>query len=320
MYALTCDIIIGNYRFKQVNKVHIERGIKRLVSTAVITLPNVKTFIGNPHELDKVITVGDPVTIKLGYDGNNNEEFTGYVSDKLPNVPFEIKCEDGMWPLRQKSITNAWNAISLKSLLKYLVPDMVMHASVWDITLENFRIDHANVVQVFEKLCEAYGLIIWWMDGRVHCSLPYYPLPSNKQVIYHFQKNVVKSNLLFRSGENYRLKVRAISMFPDNKKFEVSIGDTDGDETTLHFFRLQKDQLLAQANQKLKVLKNQGYRGNFTAFGLPFVQSADVAIFQDDFYPERSGANYIDDIVTDWGMQGFRRIITPGLKAQAANG
>lgn len=318
MYRLTCDIVIGKYRFRKAHKVRIEKGIKRLVSGASIVLPNVKTFLGNPAELDRLINVGDTVSIKLGYDGNNREEFTGYVAEKNPNVPFEFRCEDEMWKLRQRDITKTWESITLKSLLKFLVPDIILHPSVWDITLEDFRIDRANVVQVLDKLKQSYGLAIFYRGGKVHATLPYYPLATNNKVKYHFQKNVIKSSLQFRTGENYKLKVRAISLFPDNKKFEVNIGDATGDETTLHFYKLDRDQLIKQAEQRLKILKTTGYRGTFLTFGIPAVDPGDIAVFKDNHYPERVGENFVDDVVIDWGVGGFRQIVTPGLKANAA--
>lgn len=322
MRYLTCDIQIqtadktGYYRFTKANRVRIESGIKRLVSTASITLPNVKTFLGNPSELDRLMVVGSKVIIKLGYNGNNVEEFSGYISEKLPNVPFEIRCEDEMWKLRQTTITKAWSSITLKDLLKYLVPDIELNASVWDITLTDFRIDRANVVQVLEKLKESYGLVIYYRNGKVYASLPYANTANDNNVYYHFQTNVIKSNLVFRSGDNYRLKVRAISMQPDNTKFEVAVGDQDGDTTTLHFYNLNRDELLKQAEQRLMVMKSTGYKGTILTFGVPVARPGDIAFFTDANYPEREGANYIDDVVTEWGVGGFRRTITPGIKVK----
>lgn len=322
MRYLTCDIRIqtadktGYYRFTKANRVRIETGIKRLITTATIVLPNVKTFIGNPSELDRLLLVGSEVTISLGYNGNNVEEFRGYISEKLPNVPFEIRCEDEMWKLRQTTITKAWSSITLKALLKYLVPDIILNESVWDITLTDFRIDRANVVQVLEKLKESYGLVIYYRNGKVYASLPYANTASDTTINYHFQRNVIKSNLVFRSGDNYRLKVRAISMQPDNSKFEVAVGDLDGDTTTLHFYNLNRDELLKQANQRLKVLKTVGYKGSILTFGIPYAKPGDIANFIDTNYPEREGANYIDDVVTEWGVGGFRRNITPGIKVK----
>lgn len=322
MMYLSCDIRIENasktgyYRFTKANRVRIETGINRLVSTASITLPNIKTFIGNPSELDRLLAVGSKVIIKLGYNDNNLEEFSGYISEKLPNVPFEIRCEDEMWLLRQTTITKAWSSITLKALLQYLVPNIELNPSVWDITLTDFRIDRANVVQVLDKLKESYGLVIYYRNGMVYASLPYANNSGNTTVVYHFQKNVIKSNLVFRAGDNYRLKVRAISMQPDNTKFEVAVGDQDGDTTTLHFYNLNRADLLKQAEQRLKVLKTVGYRGSILAFGKPMAKPGYIAQFVDANYPERQGHNFIDDVITEWGVNGFRRTITPGIKVK----
>ena len=47
--------------------------------------------------------------------------------------------------------------------------------------------------------------------------------------------NVINSGLTFRTKDQVRLSVRAVSVLPDNSRIEVEVGDPDGDRRTYIF-------------------------------------------------------------------------------------
>lgn len=283
-----------------------------LTSTAVIKLANVKTFVGDPTALDRAISVGDEVVIELGYDGANKVEFVGYVSEKRPNVPFEIHCEDEMWKLKQKKVSGNYPSIKLSSLIESLVPGANL-AQIMDINLTDFRINNATVSQVLSQIKTTYGLDVYFRGKTLYCGLAY--LEGGKIIKYHLQDNTIKNSLVFQQPGDFKIRVRAISLQSDNSYLETEVGDGDGNFTTLHFSNLSMDALQKAATEKVKELKIKGYKGSVTAWGRPFAQHGDTAQFLDRFYPQRQQSNFIDQVTVEWGQKGFRRIIVPGRRA-----
>ncbi len=85
MKVMSADILFKEFegqkaiRIIKPSAVHIESGWKMLTDTASITLPrNVKDF--DKLKVKEIFKVGRPVEIKLGYNGENATEFTGYIT------------------------------------------------------------------------------------------------------------------------------------------------------------------------------------------------------------------------------------------------
>ena len=126
MFSLENGVSIQIGDLKPITIVHeleIESAWAKFTDTATITLPrNLNVF----HEdvktpLPDLISVGDAVTIRYGYDGQLRTEFTGYVSELKPGTPFQIKCEDQMWALKRTALPSmAWRSVTLRQLLEYV--------------------------------------------------------------------------------------------------------------------------------------------------------------------------------------------------------
>ena len=313
MLNLTCEIIIGNYVFTEANAVNIRLGRNLLTGTARIILANIDTAIGSPTVLDNAINVDDEVKISLGYDGFNNLEFVGYVKEKRPGMPFEILCEDAMRNMRVP-FSKFYSSVTLKALLLELVPDADV-SNCSDITLTDFRINNATKYQVLNEIKTNYpGVDIYFRNGKLYAGLPYLQA-GGERIIYHLQDTVIKHDLIFTKEGDLKIRVKAISSSINGEPIEIIVGDAGGDSTTLHFSNLPEPELRKQAEAKLKELKIRGNKGKVVTWGIPFCKHGDIAEWQDDNYPERRQANFIDEVIIDWGATGFRRTITPGQKA-----
>lgn len=315
MLNLTCEIIIGKYVFTEVNMVQIRSGRNIITATAMIVLPNIDSnTIGDPTVLDNAIAVDDEVEIKLGYDGDNNTEFVGFVKEKRPNMPFTIVCEDAMRNMR-KPFSKNYPSVKLKTLIEELVPDVVF-GPMPDVELTDFRVSDGTALQVLTEIKNTYpGIDLYFRKGKLYAGLPYQE-QGGERVYYHLQDNIISHNLLFTKESDLRIRVRAVSTDVSGEKIEIIIGDKSGDSTTLNFNNLSMADLKTQAEQKLKFLKIRGYKGNVVTWGIPRIKHGDIAQWDDRFYPERRTANFIDEIVVDFGANGFRRTLTPGLKAE----
>lgn len=305
---MNSEVTIGKYVFQHINEASIDTSWKTLSDIASLKVPNLKGV------LNKSIKVGDPVEIKLGYSGELITEFVGYVASINPTAPFEIKCEDEMWNLKQQFVDVSWKSIKLKEVLSYLVPDAIISAP--EITLAPFRLSRITKAAALEKIKQEYGLTIYFRGKSLYAGIPYATEPEAGKVIYHFQKNTpVPEGLIYKSKDDVKIKLIAISFLPNNSKFQIELGDADGEIHTMHFYNLTEAELKQQANDKLSKMKYDGYRGGFASFGKPLSKHSMVAKLIDDKYPERSGSFFIDSINISYSNSGFRRNIKLGKSA-----
>ena len=116
--VMNSHIEIGTFVFRdRINSVTTKSSWKALADTASIKLPNLKRLADGKRAED-LIHVGDTVVIKLGYDGKLQNEFTGYVSSIKPTIPLEIICEDEMWQLKRRTVTQSWRSVKLREVRK----------------------------------------------------------------------------------------------------------------------------------------------------------------------------------------------------------
>jgi hypothetical protein len=149
-------------------------------------------------------------------------------------------------------------------------------------------------------------------------GLPYTEFETLEPVRYHFQRNIVANsdNLSYQKAEDMKVKVKAISILPNNKRIEVTVGDKEGEERTLHTYNEKdKDKLKIWAESQLDRLKYEGYTGDFMGYGVPYPKHSGAVSIYDDRYIERRNVSYVvDKVTTTWGKGGFRRKIEIGKR------
>ena len=301
-----CEISIGDYLFKHCNSFNIKRSWKNITQTATIKLHNIEGL------LDK-IKVGDDVEIKAAYDGDFKTEFIGCVSSIKPTIPVEINCECLMWKLKQKEVSNSWKSTTLEIVLKYLVPDAEIECPL--VSLSPFRLDKITIAKALQRLKDEYLLSVYYRERKLFVGLPYTEkLPS---INYEFRTKYANANihnLVYKNKEDVKIKVKAISVFPNNTKIEKVFGDEDGDSTTLHYYNKKESEIEILAKEQLERLKYDGYKGTFKTKGLPFIDHGYLANIYDEKYPDRSMGVYVDSVELEYGPDGFNRYVEAGKK------
>jgi hypothetical protein len=313
MKRLTCNIIIGDFKFTYVNEVSINSTWEEFTDTAIIRLPTKLEFNGQPliAGSNSLFKRGDNVEIWLGYDFDLKREFIGFIADVKPSLPFEIRCEDILWKLKQTNFTKSYKTVDLKTLISDVIANSGVDApfEAEDIDLGKFRITNANAVEVFEELKNTYGIITFAQQGKIYSGLPYKKALQEVQN-YNLEINVADSNgLTYSRADDKKIKVKAISIYPDNTKEEIEFGDTDGEQRTFNFYDVPKKDLEETAKRELERIKIDGYIGSFTAFGVPYIEHNDVASISSQKTPERQGEYLIKGVETTFGVNGFRRVI-----------
>lgn len=327
-FLLTCKIQIDRYEFNFANSIEIVSSWKelsdkctlKLPSKAVLSIADITTIdnrkVQQAFTFEDKFKTGMPVSVWLGYEGENNLEFTGYISEIKPKLPFEIVCEDELYNLkRQPAISGAYSG-TLKGILQKYFPTSNLSDKIPDVLLSNFIMDKITPAQLLQKLKEHYGLCAYFRGKTLFVGLPYSEFDSYTPLKYYFQRNVIggTDDLAYHKKEDMKIKVKAISILKDNTKIEVEAGDAEGETRTLHTYNEpDKAKLKAWAESKLNLLKFEGYSGTFDAFGVPFPKHSGAVALYDERYAERNGQQYlIDKVTTTWGTGGFHRKIEIG--------
>ena len=113
-----------------------------------------------------------------------------------------------------------------------------------------------------------------------------------------------------QQAENIRLRIKAISLMPNNKKIKVEVGDADGEHRTLHTYNKTESELKAWAEQEIKRLKRDGLKGSFTTFGAKIVDKLTAIGIKID--GEKKGVYQVSKNVIKYGTSGYRQEITLG--------
>lgn len=315
MKTLTSRITIGGMVFGGVHDVHIERSIFELAATATIKVPVTAVLrrSGTPParvETAQVISVGDPVSIALGYDGRLQTEFVGYVKLKNLKTPLEIECEDAFYLTRSVSVTHTGKT----TLVDLLAKCGVTVAYAAPLTLADFPVDNKPASWVLGKLKTDYGLSIWFdMQGRLYASEPY--KVQGGAVKYSLRENTIsEDDLKYHRADDAKVKIKAICYMKDGKKVEATIGAGAG-EKTLYFYDVESEgELAALAAAELTRHTYDGYSGAITTFLEPYAEPGMIASVVDKEYGERDGNYYIEATTVGYDTGGGRRTVELGLK------
>lgn len=339
MFVLGSDITIGNgesqLHFSGVHDVQIKKSIHTFIDTATITLPTVAIFYSkiNRSNPQKVITSdkfkdGDPIIIKLGYNGELNEEFRGFIKRRNLNTPLEIECEGYSYQLKRNNVNGTWKSISIKDLLKHAIIDTDIKLNVAvDIQLSNVTISNQTGAAVIDYIYKAtdYCVSIFFIEPDIlWAGLVYTKYKTGQdifngsQVAYKLGYNVVKDNSLkeiteednpvqvefgkkLASGE--RVSGSAEILKNISKKYKKLLNNVSSPASL---------KLLAQEKQDR--YNYQGYEGKINAFLSPYASPGDKAYIFNTQYTERAGTYLIESVNITYGISGAKRIIEIGPK------
>lgn len=331
-FVLSCEIVIGQYRFRQVNNVRIEKSWRELADTCEIRLPKFVRLSGNQttRTLENYVKPGDPVSVKLWYEGKEvREEFNGYVKRLKPNIPFEIECEDHIHYFRKTPIKKSWSKADkpdLKVVIKYLVdevnkkyPDarIALSTKLPSVSFsEGLVIEAGNTAATaLGKIREEFGLTSYFKGRELFTGLAYQQTFGT--VKHSLAWNIIFNDLEYRKEEDVLLQAKAIGIKKDNSRVVVDdVGDPDGEQRTLYYYNItDKAQIKKLAEEELKRMKFTGYEGDLTTFLYPYAEPLMISDLRDPFYGDsRSGRYIIDSVKTEFGVYGARRTVELGIK------
>ena len=227
--------------------------------------------------------------------------------------------------------------------------------------LGSLRTQNETIAQVLNRIQNDYKLECFfrknlttgaWTD--LYCSgIVYNPsdyLDSSgqfKTIDYNFQQNIVDNSMIFLRKDDVRLGIRAYSVSKyeltalnslgkkttKQTRLQANVGDQDGEIRTMYFWPkyptdpdLSLTNLKELAGQMLQRLKYEGWRGEFTSFGIPYIQHGQAVKLSSTVnsqtpaiggVSEMQGVYLVKGVKTKFGMGGFRRTIEPHIRLDA---
>lgn len=315
MYRLTAKITIEGERrwqLEEVTAVEITRDTEKLTDECRITLPKKVKWDG---ESDIPVRRGDMVSVSLGYDGELQAAFSGYVRDVGFKTPIVLVCEDEMFRLKQQPAQKkAYRNVDLETLLK----DQGIGCGIrvfGEQRLGQYRVTADTVASLLGKL-QQQGIRSFFRteDGQpvLYCGVLFERETSPSQVFATGLNIIDDQSLEQQQAGTMRLRVKAVSLMPDNKKVKVEVGDADGELRVLHTYNKTESELKAWAEQEVKRLKRDGLTGSFKTFGYRLVDKLDVIGMKID--GEKKGCYQVKKNVIKYDTGGFRQEITLGYR------
>lgn len=321
MFILNAQIQIGQLLFTEVTEVVLKKSVDMLSDTAVIKLPTTFVLVNGEEtttqETERVVHVGDAVSITLGYEGvQEKEEFNGYVVKVRPNTPIEIHCEDALYLLRRQTFNKNFVDSTLEDILRFIAGDILPIAgAIPTINYKKFLLKNINGAQALGKLKKDFGLSIYINnEGALFAGLRQQE-GAGDRVIYNLEGNIVRNDLTYREEEQRRIKLIVRGWKQDNTYNEVEVGDSDGEQRIWFTYEIQDPAALKELGESiLQDFKYAGYEGTLTSWGVPFADRGMTATVVDELYPERNGDYFIPEVTMRYGVRGFRRVVKLGRK------
>lgn len=316
-------IEIGRYKLAMLDSVEIHKSVDLLADTCVIKLPatiyNQALKIEDANGKDKIVR-GDRVLVKLGYNGNLQEEFKGYLLNiGTDDGSITINCEDELFLLRKSVKDNEFKNKTVKQIAQYLLDEtghsLSLHCSL-TIDYDKFVITKATAYDVLKKLQEETKGNIYIKDGMLNIHPPY--IENHGYVAYSFQKNIEASDLKYKKAEDKSIQVIVENIGKDGKKKTITYGTTGGDKITIQGNGLSEKAMKILAGNEYSRQMYDGYEGSITTWLIPYVENGYSAQIKDDDYEYKDGTYYVTAVTTSMNGNGGVRKVQLGKKLGVA--
>ena len=220
-----------------------------------------------------------------------------------------------MFKLKQMpAAKKAYRSVTLETLLKDQGITYRLNI-MGEQSLGAYRVTADTVASLLGKLSEqGVRSFFRYENGEpvLYCGVLFERDSTPSQVFKTGLNIISDQSLQQQKAENMRLRVKAVSLMPDNKKIKVEVGDADGEHRTLHTYNKTESELKAWAEQEIKRLKRDGLTGSFTTFGASLVDCLDaIGLIIDG---KKAGVYQVKKNVIKYGTSGYRQEITLGLR------
>jgi len=314
MYRLEAKIVINSekrWEFTTINTVKVVRDMDSLTQTCTLTLPRRLRWDG---QTEVPLRRGDEVKVWLGYDDRLELAFQGYIRQVGVKTPVVIECEDEMYQMKLlPAVRKAYRSVTLRQLLEDQGTGCRLRI-MGEQSLGQYRVQAQTVAQLLDDLGKQ-GIKSFFRyegSGPVLYSGVLFDHDKRPKQVFRTGQNIISDQLEQQHAEAMRLRVKVVSLMPDNKKNTVEVGDKDGELRTLHCYNKTKEEARKWGEQEVKRLRRDGLSGSFTTFGHHLVDVLDpVGMVIDG---KRMGIYQVTKNTITFGTGGYRQELELGQR------
>lgn len=312
---MTWEIKVGGYRLGLLDAVKIHRSVDLLADTAEVVLP---AMVQNKTlDVESKLKRGDAVVIRLGYDGELQEEFSGYLQEiRVDGGNITLSCEDSLFLFRKPVADRELKNVTLEKLLKLLVEEAGLDAGVkcsYDFSYDKFVFDRTTAFDVLKKVQEETKANIYMKGTDLHVHPAYEEVFG--EVKYDFAKNIEKDSLVYKREADRKFEVEVEGHSREGENIKVTVGTSGGDRRSIKVYGVTDTGVLKKrGEEELKHFSYDGYEGDITAWLLPFCDAGYVVELHDEEYPEKDGKYYATAVTVEFSQNGGSRKVQLGRK------
>jgi len=303
---ITIDDKITIYNCKSIQ---IEQSVQTLTSTARIELPRefyqAVNYVGKNIDFARknileFIKVGLSVKIELGYNGDLQTEFQGYITKIDADIPLILECEDEMYILKNaKKITKHIFKGRLNDILTAIIPSKYEIKLGEEYSFGAWVIDNATPYEVLTELQEKVGIRAYFENKNtlnVGMTVDFKPQISHK---YNFNNNVRStSELKFQQSENKKLEVTISSKQSNGGTRTLSIGEDGGDTKTVSIPNLSQSEMRLWAEKIYESRQRAGFYGVLSGWCYPRTKAGESLEIVRPYYKDKhqDGRYFIESV------------------------
>ncbi len=315
MYSLDWDIKVGNYRLKLIDSVKVVRSVEQLSDTAQVVLPG--TVFNRAIEVEDYLKVGDPVEIRLGYDGELETEFKGYLkSIKTDDGSITLECEDELYQWDKAVNDKEYKQVKLSALLGEVASQIGGDYTVqcdYDFTYEKFTTFKAKGLDVLKKIQEETKANIWF-DGQTLHVQPQYAQSSGQTVAFDFARNIESSDLKYRKASDRNVEVELLYTDTSGERTSKKYGNPGGMSIKREAYGIAESDLAKVAESEYNLWCYDGYEGSFTGWLVPYAKPTDAVSLHDADYEHKDGTYYVIGTELSFSKDGGKRTLKLGRR------
>ena len=326
-YTAQAEIQIGKVKIHGATEVEIENSVDAIGGTAKLTLPR-NWMRPDGKKLLDLISTGDPVTIRLGYNGKLKTEFNGYIAHIGDTTPLVLECDDAWYKFKHADhITKSFKSVSLKELLQFIFPG-------YDVQCMDFTFSGGYIIRdvtpytVVKKIKDEVGFCAKLDENgkRITCFWAYDFQGFGKHTYVfgtrdgthladlrdrRLAPNIAANGLKFVSKDDRKLQITGKARQKNGTVITATVGskDDDAEKRTMNFGSDVKteSELKSRIETELKKSNYDGYEGTITGVGSPQTTPGDTLALIDSETPERNGEYLIKRVKVRFNASGFRR-------------
>lgn len=311
------------YRFRRVVSVVCEHSWEKLSSTAEIVVSrNIKGY--GSEEIKDLFRRGDRVVIYAGYNGELIKEFEGYITSLNEETHYTFKCEDEMFLFRNGNVNFSKKNCSLADLVGACLSEVkavhgvTISTNIADANIGSVRVKDLSPAEVLLKLKDDMSLYSYFRDGVLYSGKIFQDNANRITLSFDRERNIKTHSLEFKKAEDLKVKIKVTSVLSTGKKLTATAGDEDGELSTIELFGVNSQTELQQkAEDKLKLMKVDGFTGSVTLFGIPLIRFGDEIRFRSDEFDHKNVIHYADATVFKYGSGPYiEREVKVGRRAR----